>query len=153
MLPGNQRNRLPAWFGALIGLLAMPALGDEPGLAVQMARMQTYSHKLQLSIEARNAPLAHFYLHELEETAEFVAERIAHYDDYPVGRLAKEILLPQLERLEGLVDNGQWPASDTGFTDLVGACNACHLATGHGFIRVAPATGNPFAQDFSVAGE
>jgi hypothetical protein len=60
-------------------LAAAPALGDPPGLAVLMERMQTYTHKVQLSIEARNAPLADFYLHELEETSEFVAENIAHY--------------------------------------------------------------------------
>jgi hypothetical protein len=151
MLTRMKKDRLAAQLAVLVGLVAAPALGDEPGLAVLMERMQTYTHKLQLSIEARNGPLAHFYLHELEETGEFVARHIEHYDDYPVGRLLAEMLLPQVERLEELVDAGQWPASEAGFTDLVRACNACHLVTAHGFIRIAPAGENPFAQDFSVA--
>jgi hypothetical protein len=136
---------------AFMGLVAAPALGAPPGLAVLMERMQTYTHKLQLSIEARNAPLADFYLHELEETSEFVVENIAHYGDHPVGPLVKEMLLPMIEALEDAVEAGEWEAGDARFTDLIRACNACHLVTGHGAVRIAPASGNPFAQDFSVA--
>lgn len=153
MLARKARGRLPAFLAVLFGVAVVPAHADAPGLAVLMERMQTYTHKLQLSIEARNAPLAHFYLHELEETSEYVAEHVEHYDDYPVGRLLAEMLLPKIERMEELVEAGQWPASDAEFTDLVGACNACHLVTGHDFIRIAPASGNPFAQDFSIASD
>lgn len=142
--------RVPAWLAALLGVLAIPAFAGEPGLAALMERMQAYTHKLQLSIEARNAPLAHFYLHELEETADDVAANIEHYDDYPVGPLVTSMLLPQVEQLEEAVDAADWPATALHFTELVDACNACHLATGHGNIRIAPASGNPFAQDFAV---
>lgn len=141
------------WLAMLIGMTTMPALGSEPGLAVLMERMQTYTHKLQLSVEARNAPLAHFYLHELEETSEFVADTIEHYHDYPVGALVREMLLPRIEQLEDVVDAADWPAGDSGLTDLIGACNACHVATGHGQIRITPADSNPFAQDFAVSEE
>ncbi|HUG97760.1 MAG TPA: hypothetical protein VMQ83_01120 [Gammaproteobacteria bacterium] len=142
-----------AWLAMLICMTTMPAFGGEPGLAVLMERMQTYTHKLQLSIDARNAPLAHFYLHELEETSEFVADTIEHYDDYPVGALVREMLLPRIEQLEDVTDAVDWPAGDSGLTDLIGACNACHVATGHGHIRITPADSNPFAQDFAVSGE
>jgi hypothetical protein len=140
----------------LVGLLVLvaptaPALGDSPGLAMLMERMQTYTHKLQLSVEARNEPLAHFYLHELEETSDYVAENIAHYHDYPVGPLVREMLLPRIEDLEDAVEAGEWAAADTRFADMLRACNACHVATNHGYVQIAPAAGNPFAQDFSVA--
>ena len=148
---GKPLNRVPAVLAGLLCLVAAPALGDSPGLAMLMERMQTYSHKLQLSVEARNERLAHFYLHELEETAEYVVDNIAHYDDYPVGPLVKEMLLPTIEELEEAVEAGEWTAADTRFVDMLRACNACHVATHHGYVRIAPATGNPFAQDFSVA--
>jgi hypothetical protein len=134
----------------LMTLAAGAALADGGGLAVPMERMQTYTHKLQLSIEARNAALADFYLHELEGVAEHVAEHVPHYDDQPVGELTRQMLLPVIERLEETVDAREWADSDAGFLALVQACNGCHVATEHGVIRIAPATMNPFAQDFSV---
>lgn len=138
---------------ALTCLSAAPASGDAPGLAVLMHQMQTYAHKTQLSIEARNEPLAHFYLHELEETSEYIADNIATYDDYPVGQLAREMLLPAIEALEGEIETGEWVAAAAGFQALLDACNACHKVTAHGYIRVAPASGNPYAQDFAVSGQ
>jgi hypothetical protein len=135
----------------LMVLLSAPALADDLGLVMLMERLQTYAHKLQLSVEARNAPLASFYLHELEETIEVIAENIPHYDEHPVGELTGGMLLPAVERLEDSVDAADWVDSDANFLDLVRACNACHLVTGHGFVRIAPATGNPYAQDFAVA--
>ena len=150
---GKPRNRVPAVLAGVFCLVAVaaPALGDSPGLAILMERMQTYTHKLQLSVEARNEQLANFYLHELEETSEYVAENIPHYHDYPVGPLVREMLLPMIEELEEAVEAGEWTAADTRFADMLRACNACHVATQHGYVRIAPATGNPFAQDFSVA--
>jgi hypothetical protein len=146
------RNRASAVLAGFLCLAAPAhARGDSPGLAMLMERMQTFTHKLQLSVEARNEPLAHFYLHELEETSEYVAENIVHYHDYPVGPLVREMLLPMIEELEDAVEAGEWTAADTRFTDMLRACNACHVATHHGYVRIAPAAGNPFAQDFSVA--
>lgn len=127
------------------------AQANGPGLATLMERMQTYTHKLQLSVEARNGPLADFYLHELEEVAEYVVENIPAYGDYPIGELTREMMLPSIERLEDVVEAADWPAADTGFKAVLEACNACHVVTGHGFIRIAPAGVNPFAQDFSPA--
>lgn len=150
--------RMTPWRGmilaaALTCLSAAPASGDTPGLAVLMHQMQTYAHKAQLSIEARNERLAHFYIHELEETTEYVADNIATYDDYPVGSLAREMLLPAIEALEDVVEAGEWPASEARFKELLDTCNACHTVTAHGYIRVAPASGNPYAQDFAVSGQ
>jgi hypothetical protein len=144
-------NKSPLFaLAAVLSLAVAPASAADPGLAVLMERMQTYTHKLQLSLEARNALLADFYLHELEETAEYVAENIESYHDRPVGALVQDMLMPQIERLEDAVEARQWSETDSRFVDLLRACNACHMATEHGYIRIAPAEGNPFAQDFSV---
>lgn len=139
--------------GTLLSAVAAPALAEEPGLALLMERMQTYTHKLQLSIGARNAPLADFYLHEIEETAETIIDNIPRYDDYPVGELTREMLLPVIERLEDAVKSGEWDASDMRFSEMLAACNACHQASGHGYVRIAPNDTNPFAQDFSAAAD
>lgn len=133
-----------------LALAGASANAAEPGLAVLMERMQTYAHKLQLSMAARNAPLAGFYLHELEETAEFIIENIESYDDQPVGQLTGQMLMPAVELLEDAVDDADWAAGDQRFRALLEACNSCHVASGHGEIRIGPASGNPFAQDFTA---
>lgn len=135
---------------SLLALACVPATATEPGLAVVMERMQTYTHKLQLSIAARNAPLAGFYLHELEETAEFIIENIESYDDQPVGQLTEQMLMPAVELLEDAVQDADWGAGDQQFAMMLEACNGCHVASGHGEIRIVPASGNPFAQDFTA---
>jgi hypothetical protein len=134
----------------LMGLAATPALGDGPGLAVMMERMQTYTHKVQLSLAANNAKLADLYLHELEEAAEYVVDNLPYYGDFPVGDLTREMLLPSIEALEDALDAADWADSGARFAKLLDSCNACHAATGKGYVRIAPAAGNPFAQDFSV---
>ena len=43
------------------------------------SQLPTFTHKLALSVEARNAELAGFYLHEAEETAEAIRDEIPEY--------------------------------------------------------------------------
>jgi hypothetical protein len=143
-------NRAALLAVALICLAATPARGDGAGLAVMMERMQTYTHKLQLSLAANNARLADHYLHELEEAAEYVVDNLPLYRDYPVGDLTREMLLPSIEALEDAVDEADWANSGTRFAQLLDSCNACHAVTGKSYIRIAPAAANPFAQDFAV---
>lgn len=145
----NPLAALPAALAILLLGPATPVLASGEGLAVLMERMQTYTHKAQLSVEARNAPLADFYLHELEETAEHIVEHVESYDDYPVGALTREMLLPAIEALEDALEEGDWAETGHRFSALLQSCNDCHVATGHGLIRIVPAAGNPFAQDFA----
>lgn len=130
---------------------AAPALASGEGLAERMAHLQRHAHKLQLSVEARNARLAGFYVHEIEEIAGAIAAEIPTYDDQPVGRLTGEILMPAVEALEDAARAGDWEAADAALTGLIGACNACHARTEHGYIKIVPATVNPYNQDFSPA--
>lgn len=139
--------------GSLLGALLVFAISApawaEGGLAARMHTLQTHAHKLQLSVAARNGELAYFYLHELEEAAEGIIAEVAEYDGYPIAALTREMLLPTVESLEEAVKAGDWPDTDARFAKLLKSCNACHLVAGHGFIRIVPAEGNPFAQDFS----
>ena len=67
---------LGIWFA--LGLLLshpMASLADEAiELVEYMTRLQYFSHKVGLSIQAKNEPLARFYLHELEEIIEKLKE-------------------------------------------------------------------------------
>lgn len=120
-----------------------------PGLATQMNSIQHWSHKLGLSVEAENMELTDFYLHELEEAAEFLMETVEEYDGYPIAELTRAKLVPGLEALEAAVDSGNWEDIRRDYTGLVVSCNSCHTATDHGYIIITEGYGNnPFNQEF-----
>ena len=112
-----------------------------------MHKMQTYIHKLQLSVDADNVPLAGFYAHELEEQIE-VLEHLGSYDGYPVGTMGGNALMKSLDDLEDAIDSGNRDEVDLAYEVLMYACNQCHQATNHGFIVVKRNHTNPYAQDF-----
>lgn len=138
----------------LTSLLLAPtgaALADGDGdLLGLMGQMQQLSHKTALSIDQRNAPLAGFYVHELEETLEQV-EQIATYDGHPVGELSGSMLAPSLGALEDALDKSDWETTSGRFDELVSACNACHQATEHGYIRIERRQNDPYMQSFAPA--
>jgi len=124
----------------------------EPGLIEIMRSFEYFSHKLSLSIDHRNKPLADFYAHELEEVMEDAAS-IDSYDGYPVGSMVEAMLLPALENIESKLDEGDWTGATTGFDVLIQSCNTCHTATNHGYIKVTKTLVNPFMQSFSPEAE
>lgn len=125
-----------------------PAL-PEPELAGYMADLQHHTHKLNLSIEAENAELAAFYLHEVAEVAEQVEQLFPQHDGVAVAALVKGLLLPRLGALRLALDASRWDEARSGLAGLVAGCNACHAAAGHGFIRVEVTDANPFNQSFA----
>lgn len=125
--------------------------GYAPGLALQMHFIQQWTHKLGLSIEAQNTESVDFYHHELEEGIEELIETIDEYDGFPISDLASGFMIPVIESLEDAFDSGDWNLIRSRYSVLVQACNACHAATDHGFIKITEGFGNnPFNQDFSV---
>jgi hypothetical protein len=126
---------------------APPAV--EPELASYMGDLQHHTHKLTLSIEAENSALAEFYLHEVGEIAAQIEALFPEHDGVPVARLAHELLDPRLAALGAALSGSRWDDAHGGLRELVDACNACHAAAGHGFIRVEVTTANPFNQSFA----
>lgn len=124
------------------------AHGPGEGLMGWMGLLQTLSHKLHLSVLAGNSELADFYLHELEEAVEGLEQDVESYDGFPVGRMAPAMLGRAMEQLDESVDAGDWARARERSASLFQACNACHQATDHGYIVVAPTEVNPFAQRF-----
>lgn len=134
----------------IYALASAPAQADEPDLIGNMGDLQRFSHKLDLSIVAGNVALADFYAHELEETIEATLE-IESYHDQPIGELTQAMLVPAFERLEHALDAEPTdPAAlDDAVRGYVAACNACHLSSGYGYIRIERTEANPFMQSFA----
>lgn len=118
-------------------------------LAIYMSRMQRWTHKAALAVEAENGELSDFYLHELEETIETVQMEVPVYEGYEIGTLTETILVPEVEALDGYVDEDDWDGAQTQLAALSNACNQCHAATDHGFIRIQlEDLDRPFTQTF-----
>ncbi len=124
---------------------------QQPDLYSVMNNMQQQTHKLYYAIEAENAELTDFYLHELEEAAEELIDANLYYHDQPVGMLTETMLEPVIEDLEETLDAGHWEQLREKRAILVGACNNCHGTTGYGTIRITEkGEVNPFNQNFDV---
>lgn len=113
-----------------------------------MGNFQVFTHKAGLSIRAGNPELADFYMHEIEENLAATGE-IEEYDGYPVGELAVGMLTPAVENVGSNLDSGDMDGALDAFDKMINACNACHLATAHGFIKIVDrSTENPYMQAF-----
>jgi hypothetical protein len=133
-----------AWVRASDGRAAV-----EPELASYMSELQQQTHKLNLAIEAENVALAGFYLHEVGEVGEQIQLLFPEHDELPVAALARELLDPRIRAVRAPLERAQWEQAKLRLGELVAACNDCHTAAGHGFIRVELTTANPFSQSFA----
>lgn len=134
--------------GMLMASLSVHAGDGEVDLVGNMKDFQYFTHKATLSVDAQNQTLAAFYIHELEEILEVVKE-VDTYDDHPVGKLAGEILSPAVEQFEVAVEASDWTQASHALDGLVLACNSCHQASAHSYIKIERQTSNPFMQSFS----
>ena len=118
-------------------------------LANRMSHMQRWTHKLLLSVDAENEAAAAFYFHELEETAERIAEEVPTYEGHQIDSLTTAMLIPSLDSLGAGLDRTDWRAVNEHLHAVVKACNQCHDATEHGFLQITAAPEpNPYLQDF-----
>lgn len=125
---------------------------EEAELALHMARLQRWTHKTTLALQARNPELAEFYLHETEESIETIQSEAPTYEGHAISTLTDEMLVPSVEALDGALDDREWAAVDARLDDLAESCNQCHAATDHGFVKIdLDDVPNPFTQDFSTS--
>lgn len=123
---------------------------DTPELADAMGQLQRYLHKYSLAVEAQNYELASFYFHEVEASADGIKQNIPGYGGYNIKQFMTLMFDPTLEPVETALANKNWDEVRTKTINLVDACNSCHNATAHGFVKVTPGfDNNPFNQDFS----
>lgn len=125
-----------------------PLAQEVEGFVDNMIKSQYFLHKAGLSLRAGNFELADFYLHEMEEIIAAV-EGIPTYKEQPVGQLIGAMLGPSFHTLEDGVDGKDRDAALTAYGNVISACNACHVATGFGYIKIADNPNNLYLQDFS----
>jgi hypothetical protein len=123
---------------------------NTPELALLMGDLQRLTHKLALSADAGNAELAAFYLHESHEQLRKIQSEAPEYENIPVALLIDRLAHPAYALMQEAVSAKDAKLMREGAQTIVKACNACHTATQHGFIRITPGTEvNPFNQSFA----
>ncbi|WP_462137286.1 hypothetical protein [Candidatus Mycalebacterium sp.] len=114
----------------------------------RMTALQYFLHKAGLALNESNFQLADFYLHEIEETLEEV-EKVKSYDGHPVGKMSAAMLGEVFRSLEEAVEKEDRRVAKKAYGKMVEACNSCHLATEHGFIKIRDKSRrNPYMQKF-----
>lgn len=133
-------------------VLALPVASFADGdveLVENMSSLQYFAHKTALAIDAKNAEVAGFYAHELEE---FIGDtaKIESYDGHAIGKLVESMLMPSFENFEKALKAGDWEKTSKRFDEMLSTCNACHDRTEHGYITIERSSDNPFMQSFKV---
>ena len=148
-LIANAALAVLAWRGSLVGAARADITPAGESLAPYMSTQQHYAHKLGLAIQSKNKPLAQFYLEELEEGFEMIEKKFPTYDNLPIASLVKSVIDPAKPALVKTLAASDWPAAGVAYSNLVNACNTCHAAAQHEFVKIAVPTSNPFNQSFS----
>ncbi len=134
------------------GLVPVPDEEPAAELALLMGDLQRLTHKLALSADAGNGELAGFYLHESREQLIKIQSEAPEYENLPVSVLIDRMAHPVYEAMQTTLASGSMDRKGllAGVDAIVQSCNACHLATQHGFIRITLGTEvNPFNQSFA----
>ena len=140
---------LKACLVILLGICAsLSYAAQERHLVDTMTKLQYLTHKTGLSLDAGNVPAARFYAHELDETIEELVD-FGLYENMPVGKLTKSILLEKFRILEENIEAGKQQAALGSFRHMIDSCNKCHQSTDHGYIKVSINHNNPYMQSFS----
>ncbi len=139
-------------------LLPLPAAEPAPApeLALLMGTLQRLTHKLALSADAGNAPLAAFYLHESLEQLRAIQAQSPEYENQPIAVLIDRLALPAYADLQKSLDYPNTPPPPAsrhvllrGLDRVIASCNECHAATQHAVIQITRGTEvNPFNQSF-----
>jgi cytochrome c553 len=105
-------------------------------LAPAMGHMQRFAEKLYFAGQANNWPLADFYLHEIEESAEEIIQAGVVDEGVAVSSFLKAMLPPALAGVKEAVQKKDRQQFLSRYEGLVASCNACHQSTKHGFVRI-----------------
>ena len=129
-----------------------PAAGYTPGLGEIMTLQQMRHAKLWFAGAARNWELADYELDELREGFDDVARLRPMHEGVPVGEMAGKLTAGPLQALDEAVKKKDAAAFARSFDQLTAACNSCHRAAQHGFIRIQRPAAPPVSnQVFSPA--
>jgi len=138
---------VPRWSG-----LSVPANADtveKEALTFYMDHLRRLTHKLGLSIDARNTDLASFYAQEITEFEEVIKAKFPQYDGFQIGALMTAMLSPQVTVLTQTIEKKDWNKASADYDNMLAGCNGCHAAAQRPFIKIVRSKTNPYNQDFS----
>ncbi len=104
-------------------------------LVESMTRFLYYTQKAGMAGKYQNWDLAAFYVHELEETVEYLVDNEVVYDGVEVSKLAKS-LEPLIENLEKNVKEGNAVEFPKTYQTLIRNCNNCHISANKPYIVI-----------------
>ncbi len=118
-------------------------------LAITMARMQNYTQKLYFAGQNENWKLAQFYTHELEEAMEDIIDHKVTDEGKDISSLVKKMAFPKIKKIENAITAQNEVDFVEGYQLLLRACNNCHVASNHEFIKIITPKNEAFInQDF-----
>jgi putative copper resistance protein D len=121
-----------------------PAAAYVPGLGEIMTLQQMRHAKLWLAGSARNWELAAYEVDELKEGFESAASLHAVHEGVPVGEMIGKLTPGPLAAVAKAIQDKNPDRFAASFDGLTAACNSCHQAAKHGFIRIGRPNGSPF---------
>ncbi len=108
-----------------------------------MQRIQIFHLKLFFAGVANNKELVKFYLHEIEEEMETIADAQIIDDEINISRMMRQIGLPAIKNFEDEYKKN--PENfETIFSALTQACNTCHATANYPQIIIVKPEFNPF---------
>ena len=120
-----------------------------PGIEQFMNVIQTEHAKLWFAASARNWELAAYQLGEIKEIMSDVEDLYPKFKDLPLGKMLDDVITGPIADAEKALDAKDFAKFSAGYGKLTEACNACHQATGNGFIVIQRPSGQAFPnQDF-----
>lgn len=122
----------------------------DPEVAVYMARIQVYMHKLYWAGMAQNVPLADFYRHEIKEVMAEVAKAGIVDEGVNVSAMMSSTGIPAVDAMKTHLQEKGVEGFAGVYNGLVDACNTCHKATGHGMIQVQVPSENRYTDQVFV---
>ncbi len=138
---------VPRWSGLSVPVNAEVVEGE--ALTFYMDHLRRLTHKLGLSIDARNPALASFYAQEITEFVEVIKAKFPQYDGLQIGALITAMLSPQVTVLTQTIEKKDWNKAVADYDNLLAGCNGCHAATQRPFVKIVRSKTNPYNQDFS----
>ena len=120
-----------------------------PGIEQFMNVIQSEHAKLWYAGQARNWELAAYQLGEIKEIMSDVEDLYPKFKDLPLGKMLDDVITGPIVELEKALDAKDFGKFSAGYGKLTDACNACHQATGMGFVVIQrPANAGFPNQDF-----
>ena len=116
-----------------------------PGLGEIMSLQQMRHAKLWLAGSRANWALAGYELDELREGFEDAGKLHPTHGNVPVAALIARLTPAPLEAVGKAIEAKSAADFRKSFDKLTAACNACHQAADHGFIRIQRPRGSAFS--------